>query len=83
MRVAQSDKVHQPTDDGTSERIADLGRRVIVAIDGPALARALDADEIVHSTKEPDVIDLRDASREELDRSGGDKPIVILAECRE
>ena len=82
MRVSQPDKLEQPPDHRPLERGVDLGERVIVAVDRPPLAGPLDRDDVVLAREQPDVIDLRDALREQLDCPRGEVPLVVAPERR-
>ena len=53
-----------------------------MAIDGAAIASSHDGIVVILAGQKADVVDLRNASREELDRPSGDVAFVVAAERR-
>ena len=78
----QPDQLHEATHHRALERRRDLDARVVVAVDGPTLAGPLDAVCSLLPASRPDVVDLRDAPREQLDGPRREIPLVVLAERR-
>src|SRR4249920_2215955 len=73
----QSDQVDDATDDRALQLCVDLVEAVVVAVDVAALARARYGQMIVGAAEKADVVDLRNALGEELDRAGGDVLFLI------
>ena len=74
VRVAEPDERDEPLDDRPRQRLLYLCRRVVVAVDRAALPRRRDRVDIVRAGEQAHVVDLRDATGEELDRPGREVP---------
>ena len=69
MRVAQANELAEPAHHRGRERALDLLTRVVVPIDVAPDARAREQVHVVRAAEQPDVVDLRNAGQEELDRA--------------
>ena len=82
MRVPEPDELGEPLDDRSAEGRSDLLRSIVVAVDRATFTRSLDRRDVVLAGQQADVVDLRDASGEELDRPGREVPLVVAVERR-
>src|SRR5690606_14037956 len=70
VRVAEPNQVEQPLHDRTSRRAVDLVPFVVVPVDIASDVSPAEKLEIIAPREQPDVIDLRYARQEELNRPG-------------
>ena len=80
MRRAKSDEFQDLLDDGAPKRLFDLPVRVVVTIDGATLTQERDRVPVVRAREQPDVIDLRNPTREQLDGARCYVSIIVLAD---
>ncbi len=80
MMRAQPNQVEQAADDGALRRSKRFLYCVVVAVDRAAVAGRGDAGRVVLSRKQADIVNLRDARREKLERAGGEVGVVVRVE---
>lgn len=81
MSVAQPDQLEQSVHDGPFEGRFDFFERVVMTVDCSTLAGLFHCLMVVGPGEQPDVVDLGDASGEELDRPCREVPVVVFVEC--
>ena len=67
---------------GRRSAVLDLVEGVVVSVDGAALTCPFDPRHVVFAREQADVVDLGDASREQLDRACGEIPLIVAAKRR-
>ena len=82
MGVAQLDQFGEAFDDGTVECLSQFVSGVVVSVDRSAVADPFDRGAVVLAGEQADVVDLRDAAGEQLDRAGGEVAVVVAVERR-
>ena len=82
VRSTEPDQLEGASDHGALERLVDLRSRVVVAVDRPALPGPLDRRDDRSAREQADVVDLRDAPGEQLDRASSQVSVVVLTERR-
>ena len=80
MGVPEPDEVDDPLDNRAVERGIDLFDRIVVPVDRPAISGPLDCRVVVLASQQPDVVDLRNALREQLDRPRRDVSLIVTGE---